>query len=611
MRGLSLVHSSPAPEATGTPAAGVLAAPGEPSVRKPLPAKRRAAARALIVADFTADDFATRLQEDAESPLIDADVAPFGQVHQTLLSLSTQDPKPDLVVVWTRPETCAPAFGRVLSLEPVTESELIAEVDSYVDLLQTTLADCKCAVIPIWTMPWYDRGAGLGDTRKGGAMRALLTMNARLLERLDALSNVHALNAQRWTASGGRSGQTAKLWYVGKIAFSAEVITEAVKDTKAALRAALGAARKLVVVDLDDTMWGGIVGDAGWENLRLGGHDSVGEAFVDLQRALKNLKRRGVLLAIASKNEESVALEAIRSHPEMVLREDDFVTWRINWNDKARNIVEMASELNLGLQSIVFLDDNPVERARVRETLPEVLVPELPQDNLTYPGTLLNLACFDALSVTEEDLGRTEMYVAERKRNSLIPQIGSIEDWNSGLDIKVVASPLGPANIVRVVQLLNKTNQLNLSTRRLSQVELQTWAADPRRELWVIRVSDRFGDYGLTGIVSIEVHASTAQVVDYVLSCRVMGRKVEEALVHVAVEVARARGLGCVEAHYVPTAKNKPCHDFWQRSGFEQADEHVFVWDVSRTYECPAAITLVREEGWENDAAATISERVS
>ena len=171
---------------------------------------------------------------------------------------------------------------------------------------------------------------------------------------------------------------------------------EAAADIRAAFVGLRGAAKKLLVLDLDDTLWGGIVGDAGWENLRLGGHDPQGESFADFQRAIKNLKRRGVVLALVSKNEESVALEAIRNHPEMVLKEDDFVGWRINWTDKARNIAELATELNLGLQSVVFIDDNPVERARVREALPEVFVPEWPEDKLLYASAFGQLRCFDA-----------------------------------------------------------------------------------------------------------------------------------------------------------------------------------------------------------------------
>jgi FkbH-like protein len=352
-----------------------------------------------------------------------------------------------------------------------------------------------------------------------------------------------------------------------------------------------------LVLDLDDTLWGGIVGDQGWQNLKLGGHDSQGEAFVDFQRLVKDLTRRGVVLGICSKNEESVALEAIRQHPQMVLREQDFVGWRINWRDKAQNIAELAAELNLGLQSVVFIDDNPVERARVREALPEVLVPEWPEDKLLYPSAFLQLRCFDAPAVSREDAERTKMYAEERQRESAKAQVGSVEDWLKGLQMQVTVEPLSASNLARTAQLLNKTNQMNLSTRRLTEGELQAWAQQPRRQLWALSVRDKFGDAGLTGIVSMEAEGDVCAVVDFVLSCRVMGRRVEETMVHLAVAHAQRHGLSKVRAKLMPTAKNKPCLDFWkQQSRFSAGAEDELFWDAKAAYPAPDCIAL-RIEG--------------
>jgi FkbH-like protein len=338
-------------------------------------------------------------------------------------------------------------------------------------------------------------------------------------------------------------------------------------------------------------LWGGIVGDVGMEGLRLGGHDSVGEAFVDFQRAIKQLKRRGVVLALVSKNTESVALEAIRSHQAMVLREDDFVGWRINWQDKARNVADLVAQLNLGLSAAVFIDDNPVERARVREALPDVLVPEWPEDKLLYASTLRALRCFDAPSLSREDAERTQLYAAERERDTLKTQLGSLDDWLHSLDMQVQVNRMDRTNIARTAQLLNKTNQMNLSTRRLTEAELDAWAAKPEHEVLTIAVSDRFGDAGLTGIVSVDHGSGVARIVDFVLSCRVMGRKVEETLLHLAIEAAKRRGSRRLEAHYLETKKNKPCLEFWERSGCDQ-QERVFSWDTSKPYACPSAIQL-------------------
>jgi len=545
--------------------------------------------RGYIVSDFTVGELERRLNEDEALPIVEFEAAPFGQVFPSLMS-----PPPegrDVLVVWTRPEAVCPAFASLLAFEPANEAEILAQVDQFCDLVLKAAEGYKVAFVPTWVVPPEYRAYGMIDARRGGLTRTLTAMNLRLMERLEAASNVFVLNAQRWVEGAGRASQHAKLWYMGKVPFHGDVFAEAAHDIKAALSGLSGGARKLLVLDLDDTVWGGIVGDAGWENLRLGGHDSVGEAFVDFQRAAKQLKRRGVVLAIASKNTESVALEASRQHPEMVLREDDFVAWRINWQDKARNIAEIASELNLGLQSVVFIDDNPVERARVRETLPEVLVPEWPEDKLLYASTLRALRCFDAPAVSKEDLERTEMYTAERKRETLRVEVGSIEDWLKGLNIVVDVSPITATNLARTTQLLNKTNQLNLSTRRATEAELSAWVAAKDHELWTISVSDRFGDAGLTGIVSVEYDGDRALVADFVLSCRVMGRKIEETLLHLAVAAARKRGAKEVRARYLPTKKNKPVLEFFQRSGFEAVGDE-FVWDTAREYALPEVIQL-------------------
>ncbi len=550
--------------------------------------------RGTLISDFTIDELVDELSAPSASPPLGAEVAPYGQVTQYLM----QPPSPDaadFAVVWTRPEISIPSFARVLAHEDVTPAELAAELAQFAALITRAAAGYKAVFVPTWVQSAWARGRGMSDGRASGVTRSLTSLNLQLMEALEGVPNVFVLDAQRWLYGAGRAGHNPRGWYLGKVALPRGVMREAAADIRAAFVGLRGAAKKLLVLDLDDTLWGGIVGDAGWENLRLGGPDPQGESFADFQRAIKNLKRRGVVLALVSKNEESVALEAIRSHPEMVLKEDDFVGWRINWIDKARNISELASELNLGLQSVVFIDDNPVERARVREALPEVFVPEWPEDKLLYASAFAQLRCFDAPAVSREDLERTRMYAEERQRDSLQKQVGSIDEWLKSLEIKVRAERLGPANLARATQLLNKTNQLNLTTRRLNEAELSAWAAAANHKLWVVSVSDRFGDAGLTGIVSIELEGGTARIVDYVLSCRVMGRKVEETLLHLAVTAAIDAGASQIDAHYLKTAKNKPCLTVFSGSGFAAGVDDVFRWDASRGYALPEVIQLAWE----------------
>jgi FkbH-like protein len=354
-----------------------------------------------------------------------------------------------------------------------------------------------------------------------------------------------------------------------------------------------GAAIKLIILDLDDTLWGGIVGDEGWQGLRLGGHDAIGESFADFQRHLKALKERGVLLAVASKNDETVALEAIDNHPEMVLHRSDFVSWRINWNDKSGNIVDMLRELNLGGRHCLFLDDNPVERERVRNFLPEVKVPELPANKLLYTSFLRALPILAENVQSEEDRARTSLYASERERTEARVRACDVASWLRGLEMRVNAQPVSDADMLRVHQLFTKTNQFNLSTRRLSYEELVAFRNTPGHALWCFRVSDRFGDAGLTGILGMQLHtAGGPMVTDLILSCRVMGRMVEETLLHVAQRLASESGDPRLLLQYVPTPKNRPILEFLQRSMLIPAGQGRFCWPGYADIPVPDTLTL-------------------
>jgi len=551
--------------------------------------------RCLLLSDFNPSNFAGYLENDEEPPLLEAIIGDFGQVVPLLTDFSAApwQREPDFAVVWTRPEKVIHSFQSLLDFQHVPERQLLEEVDAFCGILVQAARKLKAVFVPTWVIDTSRRGLGMGDLRKGNCARALLEMNLRLVANFDASANVFLLDAQRWQVFGGRQASAPKLWYQAKIPFANEVFQAAVADVKAAIRGLTGQARKLIVLDLDDTLWGGIVGEVGWENLRLGGHDPVGEAFQDFQKTLKSLTRRGIVLGIVSKNTESIALTAIRENPEMVLKPDDFAGWRINWQDKAANIADLVAELNLGLQSVVFIDDSPVERSRARDALPEVLVPEWPEDPLLYTTALQSLRCFDTPAISREDVERGQSYVAERTRVDLKRQAASVDEWLRSLDIKVTVEPLSPANLPRAAQLLNKTNQLNLSTRRMTEPELDSWAKAPGRGVWVFRVVDKFGDSGLTGLASLEKQGDGARIVDFLLSCRVIGRRVEETMVAWLVRKARELDAAEVRAEYRPTPKNMPCLEFWQHSRFACQDSHIFTLRTEAGYPQPECVDLL------------------
>ncbi len=517
-----------------------------------------------LVSDFNLNNFAGLVGNDEASPQIKPISAPYGQTLPTLLNpdASCWRDSADLAVIWTRPQSVVPAFGDLLMYEKVPLETILGQVDDYAAVLTEAAARVKFMFVPAWVPP-PRQVFGLLEMKTGlGLANTVTRMNLRLAEHLEATSNVHLLNTRRWVEQAGARAFNPKLWYMAKVEFGNEVFRAAARAIKAALLGLLGRARKLVIVDLDDTLWGGTVGDLGWEHLVLGGHHHTGEAYIDFQRALKAMKNRGIVLGIVSKNDERVALEAIERHPEMVLGLQDFAGWRINWRDKAQNVLDLLAELNLGPQSAVFIDDNPAERARVAQGLPEVLVPDWPADPTLFPSALLELDCFEISSLSREDIDRTAMYLSESRRRALKKSLGSVDDWLAQLSIRVRIEALKKENLQRTTQLLNKTNQMNLSTRRMTEAELLDWAAQGNHRLWTLRVSDKFGDAGLTGIVSIEIQPDGARIVDFVLSCRVMGRQIEEAMLAVAAEHAARAGLGQVTLEYKPTPKNKPCLDF-------------------------------------------------
>ena len=470
------------------------------------------AANCLLITDFNPGTFKASLENDGAAPKLHCRVAPWGDVRSVLLDETVAAAgSQDTAIVWTRPEAAIPSFRDLAEYKTVSLDQILAEVDAFTAALRPFGKRVALGLVPLWVLPPQTRGLGLADLRPGGLAHALMAMNQRLLEGLAAASNLFALDTSRLLLETGPPAMEPSYWYMAKQPFAPAVFARATAEVKHALVTLRCGPRKLLVVDLDDTLWGGLVGEVGPAGLRLGGHDALGEAFTDFQIGLKGLRNRGVLLAIASKNDRDVALQAIRTHPEMVLREDDFAAMRINWADKAQNVAELAAELGLGLDAVVFIDDSPVERARVREALPEVLVPDWPAEKMKYARALQALYCFDTTGLTAEDRSRNLAYAAERGRHAARSVGASVDDWLRTLNLVVRVEPLSEPNLKRIAQLVNKTNQMNLSTRRLSESELREWSRGPGRSLWSFRGSDRFGDLGLVGVLSVETRGRSSR----------------------------------------------------------------------------------------------------
>ena len=417
---------------------------------------------------------------------------------------------------------------------------------------------------------------GVSDWRDVCGQRELFYQINSLLACLarDEFAGVYALDLDLVEARCGKSRATdVRLWLAARLPWSEPMLEELTTEHMRFLNPLLGLSRKCLVLDLDGTLWGGVVGENGVDGLQLG-VEAPGNAFVMFQREIRRLWRRGVMLAICSKNNEAEALEAFR-HPAMVLRQSDFAARRINWEPKPDNLREIAEELNIGLDSLVFFDDSPAERAAVRSALPQVLCPDLPRDPAHLRDTLLALDVFDTLELTAEDFRRNAMYAEqhERKRFAAEHAKGPLEQYLSELDTVVDVVQPSPATLPRLAQLTQKTNQFNLTTRRYSEGELASANADGTLVIG-LRVTDRFGDSGVVGLaIAGPRDAGTWEIDALLLSCRVIGRGVESALLSYLSEQVRLRGGERLLGRFVPTERNAPARDCYPRHGFRLRSE--------------------------------------
>lgn len=341
------------------------------------------------------------------------------------------------------------------------------------------------------------------------------------------------------------------------------------------IAASLGLSRKCLVLDLDNTLWGGVVGDDGVEGIRLGQGDPLGEAFLEFQRYIAALGKRGIVLAVCSKNDSAVAEAAFADHPEMVLRRPDIASFVANWDDKASNLRRIAQELSLGLDSFVFVDDNPAERHIIRRELPMVAVPELPDDVAEYADRLGDAGYFEAASFTSDDVTRARSYQANAERQAILARTTDMEGYLKNLSMTLVASDIRPVDLPRASQLINKSNQFNLTTRRYTEAELQRLVADPSVVAMCFRLKDRFGDNGLISVILArpdEHWGQSAFLIDtWLMSCRVLGRQVEAAALEVLAKEAAGRGARVLIGEYRPTSRNGLVSDHYAKLGFAPA----------------------------------------
>ena len=364
-----------------------------------------------------------------------------------------------------------------------------------------------------------------------------------------------------------------RYWYLAKQPVSFACVSDYCRSLVAVIGAIFGRTKKCLVLDLDNTLWGGTIGDDGLAGIQIGEGTAEGEAFKAFQLYLRRLKQRGVLLAVCSKNDEGIARSAFTDHPDMVLGLDDFVAFKVNWRRKSENIVAIANEINLPLESLVFVDDNPAERDEVARALPNVTVPELPDDPAGFLRWLDREWLFEAATLTGEDFRRTSIYHARRETQQGLADATDIREYLASLQMRATIRPFEPISFDRITQLVNKTNQFNLTTPRLLTAEIERLSADPAALTCSVRLHDRFGDHGLVSVLFGRFDGAHLIVDAWLMSCRVMGRGLEHLLFNHVVAVAQSRGLGAIVGYYKPTDRNILVKDHYLTLGFSLDSE--------------------------------------
>jgi FkbH-like protein len=372
---------------------------------------------------------------------------------------------------------------------------------------------------------------------------------------------VRARGAAEWT--------DPRMWALARAAVATAHQPALASHLMRTVSATLRTPAKCLVLDLDNTVWGGVIGDDGPTGIQLS-DDFPGNAFKELQRAALGLMDRGILLAVSSKNNPEIVEETLRTHPEMVLRWDDFACVKANWRSKSENIRQIAKELNIGVDALVLFDDNPVERAEVRAALPSVGIVDVPTDPVRYAAALRDCELFDQPTLLAEDRERAAMYRSDRERRALSETAATPDEFLASLEMDAEVGVVNEQTLGRIAQLVGKTNQFNLTTRRHTQAQIAAMAADANHVVAWLRLRDRFGDQGLVVVGIVRCRNEVAEIDTFLMSCRVMNRRVEQAFMAYLVEHARALGCRRMEGEYIPTAKNSMVSGFYPALGFSE-----------------------------------------
>lgn len=505
--------------------------------------------------------------------------ADFNQIERQVFDLSSElyEFCPEVVLVFKSSEKFLSKFYKTKPDDRNSYAD--HEIATANSIYETLTQRLQCKVL------YYNLGyindsvfGNYANKTKQSFIYQLRRFNYELMHLAQEAKNLFVVDVNLLQSHTGRNNMFAANIYINTDSvFSIDFLPLVAKQTLDVITAIQGKVKKCVIVDLDNTMWGGIIGDDGMENIQIGSL-GIGKAFTEFQYWLKSLKERGIILAVCSKNTESVAMQVFTDHPDMILRPGDIAVFVANWDNKVDNIKYIQSVLNIGFDSMVFLDDNPFERNMVREHLPMVTVPELPEDPAEYLEFLYTQNLFETASYIADDQNRTEQYQVEAKRTAAQKSFTDESSFLKSLNMISDVQPFNKFNTPRVAQLSQRSNQFNLRTVRYTEADIERLAGDDRYATFSFTLEDKFGDNGLIcAVILYKENAATLFIDTWFMSCRVLKRGMEQFVLNTLVNYARDNGFKQLKGEYIATLKNDMVREHYRKLGFTEENEYWYL----------------------------------
>lgn len=493
---------------------------------------------------------------------------------------------PDIVILASRPED----FYLNLTVDKKDYKEYLLRIENILN----KLSELNFQVIVNNFLVPSEVGQNLFDYKQEDSeINFIRKLNFKLLKILEDKQNINLVDIENLASKFGKNNIIDnKMWWISKNPYKIEFFYALSEEYVKYILAGQGEMKKCIVLDLDNTLWGGIVGEDGFNGIKLG-EGYPGNTYVDFQKELYRLNKRGIILAINSKNNYDDAMKVIEKHPNMILRKENFATFKINWKNKAENLLGIAEELNIGLNSIVFIDDNPIECDLVSKTLPEVEVINVSPDLNNHIEKLYDYNFFITLNITEEDLKKSVMYKSQVERKKEKEKYIDLEDYYRSLNMKIKVEEADGYSIPRISQLTQKTNQFNLTTKRYTERDIRE-LLNKNFKIWTMKTSDKFGDSGLTGVMIIDTQEENWLIDTFLMSCRVMGRNLEYAFMKQIILEARKNNMNNISGKYIKTNKNKPVENLYRNMGFKYFEEEdIFIYDLKKRFKSPDYIERI------------------